>query len=70
MRLRPDLGLIADWIPQGAHVLDLGCGNGELLRWLAREKACTGYGVEINHQAVQAAWPTASMWCRPTWMRA
>jgi methionine biosynthesis protein MetW len=54
MSLRPDLAMIAGWVPKGAHVLDLGCGNGELLRWLAQEKGCTGYGVEINHQAVEA----------------
>ncbi len=54
MTLRADLAMIAGWVPQGAHVLDLGCGNGELLRWLAQEKNCSGYGVEINHEAVQA----------------
>ena len=54
MILRADLAMIAAWVPKGAHVLDLGCGNGELLRWLAQEKGCSGYGVEINHQAVEA----------------
>ncbi|MEY3047521.1 MAG: Methionine biosynthesis protein MetW, partial [Pseudomonadota bacterium] len=31
MVLRPDLQVIAQWIPQGSKVLDLGCGEGELL---------------------------------------
>jgi methionine biosynthesis protein MetW len=45
--LRPDLALIADWIPAQSNVLDLGCGDGALMAWLQGPKACTGYGVEI-----------------------
>lgn len=39
--------LIARLVPQGARVLDLGCGDGALLDLLQRERGCTGYGVEI-----------------------
>jgi methionine biosynthesis protein MetW len=46
--LRDDLGLIARWIPQGSRVLDLGCGDGDLLAFLKAHKACEGYGVEID----------------------
>ena len=46
--LRPDLALIADWVQPGARVLDLGCGDGRLLAWLAKHKAVRGYGVEID----------------------
>lgn len=53
-RLRPDLALIADWIPPGARVLDLGCGDGALLAHLRQVKDCQGYGVEIDDAAVLA----------------
>ena len=46
--LRADLTLIAGWIPKGARVLDLGCGDGALMAHLQRAKGCRGYGVEIN----------------------
>ena len=39
--------LIAALVPQGARVLDLGCGDGALLDLLQRERGCTGYGVEL-----------------------
>ena len=39
--------LIARLVPEGARVLDLGCGDGALLDLLQRERGCTGYGVEI-----------------------
>lgn len=55
MNLRNDLQLIYDWIPERTHVLDLGCGKGELLHALMTEKNCTGYGVEIDVNSVQAA---------------
>jgi len=45
---RPDFAAIAAWIPEGASVLDLGCGNGSLLRYLKETRAVHGYGVEIN----------------------
>ena len=45
---------IAKLVPEGAHVLDLGCGDGALLQWLAREKRCTGYGIEIDDANVLA----------------
>jgi methionine biosynthesis protein MetW len=44
---RRDLEVIASLVPAGARVLDLGCGSGELLAHLQREKGCTGYGIEI-----------------------
>jgi len=45
---RPDFAAIAAWIPQGASVLDLGCGDGSLLRYLKETRKVRGYGVEIS----------------------
>ncbi|MGV8804712.1 MAG: methionine biosynthesis protein MetW [Polaromonas sp.] len=50
----PDLLSIARLVPQGSRVLDLGCGTGELLDYLIRERGCSGYGVELNDANVQA----------------
>jgi len=38
---------MAQLVPKGARVLDLGCGDGTLLDILQRERGCSGYGVEI-----------------------
>lgn len=53
--LRDDLQLIYDWIAPGSRVLDLGCGDGELLAALVAHKQCSGYGVEIDTDSVLAA---------------
>lgn len=45
---------VAALVPNKARVLDLGCGDGELLAYLQKTKACTGYGIEIDDQAVQS----------------
>ncbi len=45
---RADFAAIAAWIPKGASVLDLGCGDGSLLRYLKEARAVRGYGVEIS----------------------
>jgi methionine biosynthesis protein MetW len=45
--LRPDLAFIAHWVAEGSHILDVGCGDGAMLRYLQAGKACTGYGIEI-----------------------
>jgi len=42
-----EMQLIADLVPAGARVLDLGCGDGALLAHLQQAKGCSGYGVEI-----------------------
>jgi methionine biosynthesis protein MetW len=55
MTLRPDLALVADLIPDGSRVLDLGCGGGALLHHLCLERGCTGIGVEIDAGAVLEA---------------
>jgi methionine biosynthesis protein MetW len=55
MRLRTDLELIAGWVAPGAHVLDLGCGDGALLAYLRDAKGCRGYGVDIADDNVLAA---------------
>ena len=51
---RPDFAAIADWVRPGARVLDLGCGDGTLLRYLWRERNASGYGVEIDEAGVLA----------------
>ena len=48
MSERKDLELIAELVPHGSHVLDLGCGNGALLALLRDARGCTGYGVELD----------------------
>lgn len=48
------LQAIAQLVPQGSRVLDLGCGDGALLDHLQRERNCTGYGVEIDDANVLA----------------
>ena len=48
------LHAIARLVPPGSRVLDLGCGDGALLDYLQRERACTGYGVELADANVLA----------------
>jgi methionine biosynthesis protein MetW len=52
--LRPDLGAIADMIPASSRVLDLGCGDGELLEYLTIFKHVKGRGIEIGEAGVLA----------------
>ena len=49
-----DLQTLADLVPPGSRVLDLGCGTGELLAHLVRQRGCSGYGVEYDDANVQA----------------
>ena len=51
---RADFAAIAQWVKPNAHVLDLGCGDGALFNYLKRERAITGYGVEIDDNNVLA----------------
>ena len=52
--LRTAQELIADWIADGARVLDLGCGDGALLAELHSTKHVTGYGLEIDSENITA----------------
>jgi methionine biosynthesis protein MetW len=50
--LRSDLRIVADFIPGSAKVLDLGCGDGELLEYLVRQKEIKGRGIELGEAGV------------------
>ncbi len=52
MSLRPDLSIISEWVKPGSRVLDLGCGDGALLRHLQETRDVTGYGLEIDDDNV------------------
>lgn len=52
---RSDFAMISQLIAPGTKVLDLGCGEGELLAWLVENKQVEARGVEISGQKVQRA---------------
>jgi methionine biosynthesis protein MetW len=52
---RSDYAIIGQIVEPGAKVLDLGCGEGELLQWLAENKGVDARGVEISGAKVQRA---------------
>lgn len=52
---RADFNLIASWVQPGERVLDLGCGDGTLLRLLIEQRGAVGYGIELEDEAVVAA---------------
>lgn len=50
---RVDLALIMPWIAHGARVLDLGCGDGDLLGMLRVQRDAEGLGVDIDHEHIR-----------------
>src|SRR6187551_1357014 len=49
---RVDLLLVADVVERGARVLDVGCGDGELLRLLGESRDVDGRGIELSREGV------------------
>ncbi len=52
--LRPDLRAIADMIAPSSTLLDVGCGEGDLLAWLQQEKQVSGRGIELSQSGVNS----------------
>ena len=50
--IRPDHQVIFDMIEQGSRVLDLGCGTGDLLQLVARDKEARVQGIELDEHAI------------------
>jgi methionine biosynthesis protein MetW len=55
MTLKPEFTRLLDWIPQGARVLDLGCGSAELLAYLMKHKQVQGVGLEMDPVSIIAS---------------
>ncbi|OYQ35289.1 methionine biosynthesis protein MetW [Niveispirillum lacus] len=53
--IRSDLESIVDWVEPGARVLDVGCGDGELLHALIHRKQVDGRGIELSMDGVRAS---------------
>jgi len=47
-----DFKIFAEWISDGTSVLDLGCGDGELLAYLSKERRVHAQGIELSEQAI------------------
>lgn len=53
--MRPDFKIIADIISAKARVIDIGCGNGDLLKYLAKKKQVEGRGIELDQRNASRA---------------
>lgn len=49
---RADFDVIVNWVTPGARVLDLGCGTGELMERLVREKSAVAQGVDLHQPSI------------------
>jgi len=49
---RSDYRAIIEWVEKGSSVLDLGCGEGELLSDLVEEKQVKARGIEVDEKAI------------------
>jgi len=54
MTARHEFAAIAQWVTPGAKVLDLGCGDGSLLKYLRETRNAHGYGIEIADRNIVA----------------
>lgn len=52
--IRDEYRLISQWVKKGSKVIDLGCGEGSLLKFLKTEKKVKGVGIEISKSGVEA----------------
>ena len=52
---RPDFDVISGWVQPGERVLDLGCGDGSLLKLLIATRGVRGWGIELDNAGVLAA---------------
>ena len=52
--MRADLAIIADWIKADSSILDLGCGDGTLLKYLRDHQQARGIGLEIDEKNIEA----------------
>lgn len=55
MNLKPEFTRLLDWIPEGARVLDLGCGSADLLAYLMKHKNVQGVGLEMDPVSIIAS---------------
>ncbi|MCK4704176.1 MAG: methyltransferase domain-containing protein, partial [Gammaproteobacteria bacterium] len=51
--MRADLAIIAEWIKPGSSILDLGCGDGTLLKCLREHQQVRGIGLEIDEHNIE-----------------
>ncbi len=51
---RAEFTVIAQWVPEAASVIDLGCGNGALMEYLIQHNHVTALGMEISPSGVAA----------------
>ena len=51
--MRADLAIIADWIKPGSSILDMGCGDGTLMKFLRDNSEIDGIGLEIDAQQIE-----------------
>jgi len=52
--MRADLAIIADWIKPGSSMLDMGCGDGTLLKYLRDNSSVEGIGLEIDPHKIES----------------